>query len=327
MKNKIRLLIFSIFLISSALYAESSFRLSVEPIFGFRDGYLGEFVYELSNKTQSYEKLSQLDWDFNDQFFLGGKISAEYRNFGFNIYSAGFFPKKCNDMVDSDWVNLDSTKTNLSYSECKNKKSFFIGSDLSYCFPVFSFFSVRAGSCFEYGYYFMTAENGYGWYGNNSAGTNVPWYSSEAVFYPKGKLAGVELTRNTFYTWLFVEPVFYITKYAEISLFYKLSPYSYFKAIDHHTSLSKTNTGTFYYDNGNAFFKGHQLGFKITGKPLKNIEASFKYSFHIVNFFMGTDSINGQEEDSAYSNPSEDVKSGFNEHWSDFTFSVTYRFF
>lgn len=328
--NKLKKLLFIMILIPSALFAENNlsernFHLSIEPLFGFRNGLLGEYVYEKVPNTETYKKLSQLDWDIQNQFFLGGKISAEYSNFNFCVYSAGFVKGNCGTMTDSDWIGLVEYKTNLSFSEETIENSFFIGSDLIYSFPFFSFFSLKTGINFEYEYFNIYGKNGYGWYGTTSIFTTVPWNSPNATFFPKGKLAGVEITRNSFYSWIFVEPTFHITKYADFSLFYKFSPYANFKSIDHHESFSRNDDGTYYYDNGNAVFKGHQLGFTATAKPTQNLSVSFSYKYHFIDFFYGKNHQNKAGKTDAFAEST--AKSGFDEHWSDFTLSVSYRLF
>ncbi|WP_273333518.1 omptin family outer membrane protease [Treponema porcinum] len=141
----------------------------VEPLFGCQYGTLYEYVFANYGTSKSYRKLSQLDWEMKPIFYAGGKADILYKLFDFSFYGGGFFSTKCGETSDSDWLS-DSDKdmeTNYSISNNSLKRGGFCGTSFSASFPVLSWLTVSPSVSVDYEYYYFSARDGYGYYGDS----------------------------------------------------------------------------------------------------------------------------------------------------------------
>ncbi|MCK9170584.1 MAG: hypothetical protein M0P01_09240 [Treponema sp.] len=237
-----KLLIFSaVSILSVVPVFAGDWNLSAEPLFGVRYGTLGEYVYT-PDTNGDYAKLSELDWDMKPQWYYGGKISFGWRGISISGYAEGFIPAAAGSMYDSDWMNITitsdaDTKTNYSISENTLISSYKLGADASYTFYLDKYVSVQAIAAIDYMYTNMEARNGYGWYADNyTLGSSVGYShdSDKAVYYPSGKLSGIDYTREDMFTWIGVTNI--ITPFRQFTgtLSFFISPYTYIQSLDHH---------------------------------------------------------------------------------------------
>lgn len=325
MKKSVFISAFAIFFsfFVSAQAKKSDFHLEVSQIFGLQDGIQNEFVYQFVENENAYKKLSQLDWEMKKLFYLGGKIDFRYRNFSFNFLGGGFLPQKSGTMTDSDWTGIASgfsEKTHLSKSENELSEGFFLDTSAGYRLNVSDFFSIKANFGFEYNYYFFMASNGYGWYGNSS----TPYYSENATFYQKGKLAKISLERINYSVYFLVNPEFHITRYFEVNPFFKIAPFSFFKEIDHHFDFY--SDGTFWFDYGTCFFNSNRVGIEIVAKPLEKLSFSFEYSYKFLMRFKGEIGENSKNEESPFE-INTNTKSAFEQKIHNFSISARWLIF
>ncbi len=290
-----------------------------------------EFVYQFVENENAYKKLSQLDWEMKKLFYLGGKIDFRYRNFSFNFLGAGFLPQKSGTMTDSDWCGIDygfSEKTILSKSENELSEGFFLDTSAGYRLNFSDFFSIKANFGFEYNYYFFMASNGYGWYGYSGSTCglppNTPYYSENAIFHQKGKLAKISLERINYSVYFLVNPEFHITRYFEVNPFFKVAPFSFFKEIDHHFNFY--SDGTFWYDYGTCFFNSNQVGIEVVAKPIEKLSFSFEYSYKFSMRFKGEIGQNSKNEESPFE-INTNTKSAFEQKIHNFSISAKWLIF
>jgi outer membrane protease len=325
LKKSFLISVFAIFLsfFLDAQQKKNDFHLEISQFFGLQDGMQNEFVYQFSENENSYKKLSQLDWEMKKLFYLGGKIDFQYKNFSFNFLGAGFLPKKSGIMTDSDWIGIVSgfsEQTHLSKSENELSKGFFLDTSAGCRLDFSDFFSIKANFGFEYNYYFFKASDGYGWYGNE----NTPYYSENATFYQKGKLAEISLERTIYSVYFLINPEFHITRYFEINPFFKVAPFSFFKEIDHHFDFY--SEGTFWYDYGTCFFNSNQAGIKIAIKPFEKLSFSFEYSYRFSMRFKGEIGENSKNKESPFEMES-NSKSAFEQKIHNFSISAKWLIF
>lgn len=305
---------------SFSIFTESSgFHINVSPFFGVKNGTQGEYVYIDKDKN-----LSQLDWKMEKLFYLGAESKLLYKNFFFTLSGAGYFPKSSGTMTDSDWLGIGtgfSEKTNISYNENKIDKGFFLTTDAGYNFPIFSKLSLKISLGFEYNYYFFKASNGYGWYGDPS----TAYYDKNAIFYDKGELGSITLERKDFSMLLKLNPVFYITKYVELSPYFQTGIFSFFKEIDNHLPVNATSGGVYYYDEGSCYFKTNRFGMDLTGNISEVFSVNFKYSYTFTTRFIADLYQNTESEEGPFKKDS--IKSAFDQSYHNFAVGLIFKLF
>lgn len=70
------LILFSSVSIFSQIY---DFNLSIEPVYSLKNGRLYEYVKAFDQNSQSYVKMSELDWNLTNLSYLGGRASLDWK--------------------------------------------------------------------------------------------------------------------------------------------------------------------------------------------------------------------------------------------------------
>ena len=305
----------------------------VEPLFGCQYGTLYEYVFANYGTNKSYRKLSQLDWEMKPIFYAGGKADILYKLFDFSFYGGGFFSTKCGETSDSDWLS-DSDKdmkTNYSISNNSLKRGGFCGTSFSASFPVLSWLEVSPSVSVDYEYYYFSARDGYGYYGDSQhskSNTDVSWTDQNAKFYPTGTLAGIDYKRNQFFIWTGILSRFKPFNFLELSAGIYTSPFSIVDSVDHHFNLTngKLTNGTFYYDSMYGFFGGWKIDSSVSYLINRHLSVKAAASWTLLNCIKGCTYKNTSSESGPYAKVSKSYsESGAGGEWWNWTISVIYR--
>lgn len=318
------LLIFLISFFTPGLFCQENFHLDAGAVFKIRNGRLNEFVY--NNSTDNTNKLSELNWDVENIFYLGGNVNLEYKNIFVSLESAGAVPSQSNDMQDSDWQNADapSMKTNYSVSENRLSNSYYLDFNFFYRIPLAKVFSLRALFNFNFENFSFYAENGYGGYGDTGTTGNpvaVPWNSSSAVKFKKGELGSISYERKSYNTSIGISPCFYVKDFLEINLFGAVSPFVYLESVDTHYSVDKSSYSK-YLDKGSAFFNSWNAGLNVKYSPVKHFSVLTNLKYSQINFYKAN--TYGDSNKNGYYDKSSSL-AGFDQHYWDFSLGFIYR--
>lgn len=320
MKNKRgNLVAVLLILLSSFLYAQQDFHLELSPVFGTKIGTINEFVYH--NTDTNNTKLSELNWDLSNAYYLGGKANLKFKNFSFDFSIAGFIPTKSGELLDSDWQNPSdsSMKTNFSISDNYLQESFFIDSNFSYSIPFVNFFELIFFTDFNYESLSFEGKDGEGWYGDNSI--IVAWNDPKARHYKKGELGSITYEHNSYNLFFGLKPKFNINRFFQLELYGAISPFTYMEAIDSHYKPNKKDGATVYLDSGFTYFNSWNAGGSILVIPLKFLSLKMDASYNQTNFYKASTSTKYRD----YYISRDTVLSGFSQSYLDLSLSVIYR--
>jgi outer membrane protease len=154
-------------------------------------GQANEYVY--NQDVSADYKDSELDWPFEPLFYVGAGLALDSK---LGIFATLDLRQglsgKTGTMTDSDYLNGDGVKTNLSESDCYTERALLLDLKLGYNLPYFSDpFKLGAYLGFSYmdlkwsardGYYqYPSYGSGYQDYGpgNISLGNYEPWSAGE----------------------------------------------------------------------------------------------------------------------------------------------------
>lgn len=116
--------------------------------------------------------MSQLDWSLDPLWYYGLKLSALSRG-GFFVDASlrSGISGYTGNIEDSDFVNGDGVKTNLSVSENHTEAAFLADFAIGWRLPLAGPFSLKAFGGLDCMHFKFTARNGYYQYGNWNAKT------------------------------------------------------------------------------------------------------------------------------------------------------------
>lgn len=160
--------------------------LSVNPVFGFKNGTLGEYVF-LTDPAKASDtgkvtddKLSYLEWQIKNEFYAGLNIDASFKKIYVGASLNLGFPGKSGKVFDSDWLNIQkedgngiitatkeqqSWKTSFSKHDNQLDYDFFTHIKAGYTFEPLSFFKIVPSAGLSYSRIKFTAKDGPYWYG------------------------------------------------------------------------------------------------------------------------------------------------------------------
>ena len=173
---------FLLFVFAPLSFSEKSdWNLSVEPIFGMKNGTVGEYVF-LKKSNYSDDMVSELIYDMKPELYGGAKIRGGWRGIFAEASVSGGFPMKTGTVSDSDWFNnapekvsaatallTTNHKTDYSESDCKLEYDFSCGIKLGYDFSILNNdiikIHLKPFYSFDYNTFKFIAQNGKFWYG------------------------------------------------------------------------------------------------------------------------------------------------------------------
>lgn len=230
-----------VFIISAAsLFSDewkNDFLLEFTPYFTLSKGRLNEYIYSSSDDSI---KKSKLEWNLNPLYRFGIESKFGWKN----IFIAGqadfSLPVNCGTLYDSDWNSTGEIKTIYSKLEEKSdlifNSSFGIGYDFNLKNKATNrkYFSISPVINFDYSYFKIKSDNGYGYFGAedySKNGTDVPWDSEYARYH---KVYGIDLERMYYnlFTGLILE--IYPTEKISFGCDFNFSVYSYIVTYDKH---------------------------------------------------------------------------------------------
>lgn len=237
-----------------ALLTSQDWKLSVEPIFGLKNGNLGEFVYE-KNANGSYFKESELKWDLKNIFLLGTNVEVGYKRFFVKTGFSAAIPRANGEMEDSDWLNPANRNIKTTYSVSDNDliSNYNFSILAKFDFHPFKKLTLAPTAEFQYKYISLEANNGEGWYGNEVS-PMVPWNHPNAQYYKKGTLCGIDYEREYWLSFVGFELSFQPIQKIKLNGSFAISPFTHTLSYDTHwTNLQKTS-GTDYADEIDSYF-------------------------------------------------------------------------
>lgn len=291
-------------ILASALFAflalpafsisKDDFSLELEPLFGLKSGQADEYVF-LKHSNYDDDKLSELNWEFDHEFYGGLKINAGFKNiFLETSFSAGI-PETVGTMKDSDWKNLTYSQDSMAYyqtnySESDNSLeydfSYKIKAGYAFNLPKFKQLktSIKPFVGYQYKFFKFNGKNGTAWYGN-AIGTRT--YDALGPYYKyddEENQSILDFSGQRVISYKRQNSIFWIGLDAEFTFFddfifttgFKASPYLYCESVDNHHKSS-----TDYLDVTPGYFAAFNwnLGaeYKITARQSICLNAEYFY--------------------------------------------------
>lgn len=285
-------------ILASALFAflalpafsitKEDFSLELEPLFGLKSGQADEYVF-LKHSNYDDDKLSELNWEFDHEFYGGLKINAGFKNiFLENSFTAGI-PSRVGQMKDSDWFNvqysgLENYQYKTNYSESDNfleyDFSYKVKAGYSFNFPEIKKIKIalKPFAAYQYKTFKFNGKNGTAWYGDFVSGYYAKWNDWENQDENSGPLNGdvISYKRQTSIFWIGLEAQFTVFDSFVFSTGFKASPYLYCESVDNHHMKD-----TDYLDVTPGYFAAFNwnLGaeYKITARQSICLNAEYFY--------------------------------------------------
>ncbi len=320
------------FLVSPAFsISKEDFSLELEPLFGLKSGQADEYVF-LKHSNYDDDKLSELNWEFDHEFYGGLKINAGFKNiFLENSFTAGI-PSRVGQMKDSDWFNiqysgLENYQYKTNYSESDNSLEY----DYSYNLKAGYFFKlpefkqlktfVKIFTEFQYKTFKFNGKNGNAWYGDIVDGYYAKYndFMNRTVYDFSGSKV-ISYKRQASLFWIGFDVNLNLFENFIFSTGFKTSPYFYCESIDNHHL-----TGNDYLDVTPAYFAAFNWNagaeYKITKRQSLCLNADY--------FFMRVASGDDYAKSSFQkkfnkSNKDSSVDGGAGERY--FSISLSYKF-
>ena len=276
-------LILALTAFSSAADGLKNLSLSIEPIFGIKNGQIDEYVFQ-NNSFYSDDKLSELNWKIKNELYLGAKINAALRNFFAQARLSFALPAKSGEMLDSDWLNIQLSgqagslyKTNYSESDNHLDNDIDFGLKAGYDFLLKERLHIKPALAFDYTNTKFTASGGTGWYGNSKDGGGYYPYSDpehQTIYSFSGDVIGYK--REGYYFWLGSD--FSVELPADISLTagFFAAPYARLLSYDTHIQQNRK-----FADVTAGFFSAFRTNigaeYEISKKHVVSLSAEYFY--------------------------------------------------
>lgn len=314
---------------------EPDFFLDVEPLFGLKNGLVDEYVF-LKNSAYSSDKLSELNWDIKNQFFVGANFKAVYKCLFLKTgFKAGLsaISSKSGLMKDSDWQNValdgaDNYQYKTNYSES--------GNHIDYDFSTFieaggrfKFFrekNVRVNLCpflgFEYQIFKFTATDGTGWYGHKIDGYYRAWNdsSNRTIYNFSGDV--ISYKRQNFIFWLGGNLQIELPWNFVLGAGIKVSPWLYSESVDTHWHPTVYKD---YLDAVSGYFSMAGVNFFAEYKFTPKTSICLQSEWLCSRLLRGDNYDKSHSADIWEKNPS--VEGGAAQKYLNFYISFRYRFF
>ena len=316
------------------------FSLTVEPVFGVKNGTLGEYVF-LKQSNYDDDLLSYLDWEIKNEIYAGFKAAGGYRNIFASITLKTAFSQSGGIMTDSDWFNnipsgvsggvADLTSCS-NYKTCYSESDNYIDSDFTfeiksgYTFRPTEVFTILPYISYEYSDIKMSGKNGWGKYGDagyGSYGYYFPWNNNSDLTnrsedFTGKKVISYERAKNIF--WLGSDFHLNLPQNIFLNLGAQFSPYIYVLSIDQHHL-----TYTDYADETPGYFSAFRFS-ADTGITIKKSHTlSIGFSYFYMQKLRGTN----YSKSSSKSTYSKDtiVEGGADEYYWEIYISYKYKIF
>lgn len=255
--------LFLIFETANALPAD--FFISFKKTDGYTYEQLGEYLFSSYDNNL---KVSYLEWQHPAFYTLGFTGEAGWKDIHLKGNFNYLFPLGTGYMHDLDWAY--DLQTNFAYFDNYGSQNFNWNVELSYDFKIKKFLSVAPVAQFEYAFDSFSAENGYGYFGNqdySKNGTNVAWDSEYAM---QAKCSDITYARSANYIFLGANAKFYL-KNLTLNLQALITPYSYVVSRDYHSDANDTGYDYTMIAFTNCFFNVFKIGFSASYQLENNV--------------------------------------------------------
>lgn len=314
--RKIFTLLLTVFL-GTALHSQiinikdRAFHFSLEPVFSYTEGTLGEYLFHASADDDS-KKASYLEWD-KQLFMYGAKAESSYKRLHFDVlFMSSVSGLNSGQMKDSDWKNLSDYSMKTTYSYGDNRAEENCSTEACLYFDIYRTDSVTFSPAvqFQYDYDSFMCEESEGY---KTDGKHW-WYDESAVHYPyydssgkKHKLAPIGYYRHSLYTWIGFKINAKINRRLSFNLGAFASPAAYFYSMDTHYSQDRETKELYGKHNRQiqtAYFPSVKLegeiDFSLTTLLDFTLNASGLFSFRINRGTWFSDYFAGIKQDDYY---------------------------
>jgi len=321
----------------SSLYALGSFDFSAGTIFNLQHGALDEYVVYPNGELES-----ELNWDLNNSYNLGITAGAGWKFIQIDSTVLWGIPGRSGSTYDSDWL-----KTNYAYSSIPVSENDFsmkttysisentINSNLDFDIRIggkiqpLSYLTVNPYFGYRYKIIEMSAENGYGWYGQKDvinnygiSGNGVSWNDSSAKFYDT--LYGIKYKREHINYYIGNKITYNFLKRYSVSADCGISIYNQTNSIDHHTAGSKSKE-RYYLDQMSGYFSQYYFGADANIKIIYGLSAGLKFDYTIQKRIDGSSMKKDGLSTSKYTKVTT-ATSAAGGKWFDFSLYAKYSF-
>ncbi|NLK46332.1 MAG: omptin family outer membrane protease [Treponema sp.] len=247
------------------------YKFSIEPFFGIRNGTLYEYVYSVLPNGADY-KLSQLEWNINPAYLMGGTICSDFGAIELSTTVLGLNRTTNGKLYDWDYENFDGKPTKFSEHTAELSNSLEASGNIAFRFEFSDNFSVAPFASINYSRMKFDAYNGYTQYatGSNYWNKDIPKQEltgklisySNTMWYPA---AGFQIKTNIF-------------NFISIQAGFSASPYIFANSVDQHWLRNV------------EFIDTMRKGYGLFG-DLK-IDVSF-LRYHTISIFANSQTIQG----------------------------------
>lgn len=306
--------------------------MEIEPLFGLKSGQADEYVF-LKNSNYDDDKLSELNWEFDHEFYGGLKVAAGFKNiFLETSFSAGI-PSRVGEMKDSDWfnvvlANVENYQYKTNYSESDNSLeydySYRIEAGYSFNLPKIKQLkiSIRPFAGYQYKIFKFNGKDGTCWYGAYENGHYAKWNDWEKQSSNSGELSGkvISYKREASIFWIGLDAEFTLFDDFVFSTGFKASPYLYAESTDNHHM-----TGTDYLDVTPGNFAAFNCNLGAEYKITKRQSICLNSEYFYMRLLRGDDYRKPSSQKSFKSRDKDPaVEGGAAEHY--FTISLSTKF-
>ena len=267
---------------------KSHFNFSIGTSFGFLSGESEELVYQ--DPPYSDEIRSQLLWQLRPVIYAGLDLHYDWRkkesdsNISARFFN-GFFidvlfkvgiPGDAGTMRDSDWLNPSSSDQMTNYSVHDNhaKNTILVDIDIGKSIAIYDVIRLKPFISYSFMYYLWSAEGGFGLY-RKSGSADYMYFafplSEELITYQQ--------------SWHIFTPGVSIygefNRFFDIELSFKISPFVWVIAVDHHIARDIVFTD---YISGGLFIEPSML-FSFRANSFFSL--SFSYSYRSISRARG----------------------------------------
>lgn len=335
--------IISLFSLSAFAVSKKDFSVEIEPLFGLKSGQADEYVF-LKESNYDDDKLSELNWEFDHEFYGGLKINTSFKNvFLETSFSAGI-PETVGTMKDSDWQNNDRWDRNgvtlenskltenyqTAYSESDNSLeydfSYKIKAGYSFNLPQIKQLktSIKPFVGYQYKTFEFNGKNGTGWYGYGSY-NKYKYYSSydnedyQVVYDYTGQKV-ISYKRQNLIFWIGLDAEFTLFDDFVFTTGFKASPYLYCESVDNHHTTKQD-----YLDVTPGYFAAFNWNLGAEYKITKRQSICLNAEYFYMRVLRGDDYQKGSGHSKfKTSDKSNYVDGGAAEHY--LTVSLSYKF-
>lgn len=283
MKKCLSFLIFAFLYFSASALSLEDFSLSIEPIMGIRNGQIDEYVF-LKNSRYSDDKLSELNWEIKNEFYMGFKAHSAWKSFFQELSFSFAIPKNSGQMQDSDWLNIEEAnqysylyKTHYSESDNHLDNDFSFGIKAGYDFKIKDRFNIKPSFYFEYSNTKFTAKGGTCWYGNKkNANTYYAYYDTANRTITKLSGSVIDYKRINYFFWIGSDFSIDLSRNFSLNTGFFFAPYAYVVSYDTHI-IRGYEFADLTIDYFSAFKGNLGLSYKIAQRHSISLTAGFFY--------------------------------------------------